>query len=162
MDDRKRFEVLAEIMRASHFEWRRAALAACPGLDPVALVKRYWEEVGKDTAKYYLKRIDPAGDLAEQVAELFVASSQVMGEDAEVVERSPDGRVQVRHRSCPWFDWHKRESLLPEDQVGCDHFLETVVDEVNAALGTSLRFATVESLPAGQGGCLRRFWEEGK
>ena len=51
MDDVKKLEVLARIMRASHFQWRRAALASCPGLDPLELVNRYWEEVGKDTAK---------------------------------------------------------------------------------------------------------------
>jgi hypothetical protein len=159
MDDAKRFQVLAEIMRASHFEWRRAALASCPDLNPVELVKKYWEEVGKDTASYYLKRIDPERDLAQQVAELFAGSSQVMGEDAEVVEPSPEGHSQVRHQDCPWYRWHRQQD---EDQVGCDHFLKTVVDEINAALGASLCFATDESLPGGQGCCLRRFWEEGK
>jgi hypothetical protein len=162
MDETKKLKVLASIMRASHFQWRRAALASCPDLDPQQLVNRYWDEVGKDTAKYYLRMIDPEQDLAEQFASLFVSSSVVMGEDAETIEKSPDGRCQVRHNGCPWFDWHQREDLLAEDLAGCDHFLQVVVDEINAALGTSLRFATAEAMPAGGSCCLRQFWEEGK
>jgi hypothetical protein len=162
MDIEKKFAVLAEIMRASHFEWRRAALALNPDTDPTELVKRYWDEVGKDTTSYYVRMIDPAGDLAEQFAELFVSSSLVMGEDAEVIEKSADGRAQARHNSCPWYTWHQREGLLTEDLAGCNHFLQVVVDGVNAALGTSLRYTTVESLPGGGGCCLRQFWEEDK
>lgn len=162
MDETKKLEVLATIMRASHFQWRRAALASCPGVDPLELVNRYWEEVGKDTAKYYLRQIDPDQDLAYQFASLFVSSSEVMGEDAEKIGKSPEGRCQVRHNSCPWFDWHRREGLLAEDQPGCDHFLQVVVDEINQALGASLCFRTVESLPGGGGCCLRQIWEEGK
>lgn len=160
MDDAKRFEILADIMRASHFEWRRAALKVNPGTDPVELVKQYWEEVGKDTARFYLKKIDRDRDLAEQVAELFVASSVVMGEDAEVIEKTAEGHSRARHNSCPWHRWHERQGLLAEDQVGCDHWLATVIDEINAALGTSLRFSTDEALPGGGSCCLRRFWVE--
>ena len=106
--------------------------------------------------------IDPAGDLAEQFAALFVSSSVIMGEDAEEIAQSATGREQVRHNSCPWYDWHQREGLLAEDLGGCNHFLQVVVDGVNAALGTSLRFETVESLPGGGSCCLRQFWEEDK
>ncbi len=158
MDLNKKFEVLANIMRASHFEWRRAALSLKPDLDPQTLVNRYWEEVGKDTAQYYLRMIDPEKDLAPQMAELYVSSSVVMGEDAEVIQDSADGRNQARHNSCPWYDWHKREGLLAEDLAGCDHWLQVVVDEINAALGTALRFKTVEALPSGGSCCTRQFW----
>lgn len=162
MSESKRFELLANIMRASHFEWRRAVASLCPGLDPVEAVKRYWEEVGKDTASFYLKKIDPDEDLAAQVAALYVASSVAMGEDAAVVPSVVPGESLARHEACPWYDWHVREGLVSEDQVGCDRWLQTVVDEINKGLGTKLRFATVESLPAGGSSCLRRFWEEGK
>ena len=161
-EEDERFGLLGNIMRASHFEWRRAVLALCPELEPTELVKQYWEEVGKDTAKFYLKKIDGERDLAEQVAALFVSSSVAMGEDAEVVGLPPEGGHQARHNDCPWFHWHKRMDLLPEDQVGCDHWLKTVVDEINSSRGTSLRFETLDSLPAGGNCCLRRFWEEGR
>ena len=162
MDIEKKYAVLANIMRASHFQWRRTALAVNPNIDPIDLVNRYWDEVGKDTAQYYVRMIDPAGDLAEQFAALFVSSSVIMGEDAEEIAQSAAGREQVRHNSCPWYDWHQREGLLAEDLGGCNHFLQVVVDGVNAALGTSLRFETVESLPGGGSCCLRQFWEEDK
>jgi len=159
MNDKKKFELLADILRASHFEWRRAALAASPGLDPEELIKRFWEEVGKDTARFYLKKIDPEKDLAGQVADLFVSSSTVMGEQAEVVA-APEGESQVVHHDCPWFHWHKKEGVLEEDQVGCDHWLATVVKEINKSLDRGLRFETLESLPGGAHCCRRRFWEE--
>jgi hypothetical protein len=162
MDIEKKYAVLATIMRASHFQWRRAALALNPDIDSIDLVNRYWDEVGKDTAQYYVRQMDPVGDVAEQFTALFVSSSVVMGEDAEVIDKSAEGRAQMRHNSCPWYDWHQREGLLAEDLVGCNHFLQVVVDDVNAALGISLRFETVESLPDGGRCCLRQFWEEDK
>lgn len=160
MSESKRFALLANIMRASHFEWRRAVASLCPDVDPTDAVKKYWEEVGKDTAVFYLKNIDPKRDLAAQVAELYVASSVAMGEDAAVAHSPNPGESLARHDACPWFDWHKREGLLHEDQVGCDWWLRTVVQEINKSLGSRLRFETVESLPAGGNSCLRRFWEE--
>lgn len=159
MDIKRKFDVLADIMRASHFEWRRAVMELYPDTDPKELVKRYWEEVGKDTAKYYLKKIDPTKTLAEQVAALFVSSSIAMGEDAEVVSKADDGGVCVRHNNCPWYRWHKKENLLAEDRLGCDHWFKTVVEEINKALGTSLCFETTENLPEGGKCCLRRFWQ---
>ena len=162
MSESKRFELLANIMRASHFEWRRAVASLCPDLDPTEAVKKYWEEVGNDTAAYYLKKIDPDEDLAAQVAALYVASSVAMGEDAAVVPSPNEGESLARHDACPWFDWHKREGLLHEDQVGCDWWLKTVVDEINKSLGSDLQYETVESLPAGGSSCLRRFWVGGR
>jgi len=149
-------------MRASHFEWRRAVASLCPDLDPTEAVKKYWEVVGKDTAAFYLKKIDASEGLAAQVAALYVASSVAMGEDAAVVPSPNAGESLARHEACPWFDWHKREGLLHEDQVGCDWWLQTVVEEINKSLGSDLKFETVESLPAGGNSCLRRFWEGGE
>ncbi|MFQ5412001.1 MAG: hypothetical protein ACE5EC_06875, partial [Phycisphaerae bacterium] len=118
LDRSKQFEVISNIMRASHFEWRRAVMKLFPNVDPKELVRCYWTEVGKDTAKFYLKKIDPDRDLAEQVARLFVSSSVAMGEDAEVLEQTPDGCSRARHNDCPWYHWHQREGLLEEDRMG--------------------------------------------
>jgi len=160
MDDKKKLEVLSNINRAAHFEWRRAVLALCPYLNPIDLIKKYWEEVAKDTAQYYLTKIDPDRGLAPQFAALFVSSSVVMGEDAELLEPTPEGHSRARHNDCPWYHWHQREDVLNEDQVGCDHWLGVTIEEINRALGRSLKFETETSLPAGGGCCLRRFWEE--
>jgi len=66
----------------------------------------------------------------------------------------------AKHNACPWYDWHKRENLLAEDQVGCDFWLKTVVDEINKELKTKLCFSTQESLPTGGQSCRRVFWED--
>ena len=160
MDDGKKIRVMAAIMRASHFEWRRAALAMAPELDPMELVMRFWSEVGDDTARFYAGKIDPSKDAAEQVARLVVSSSLAMGEDAQYLGASEDGRHLVAHNDCPWYHWHRKEGLLAEDQAGCDHWLETTLEGVNKALGIRLRFETVETLPCGAKRCLRKFWIE--
>ena len=162
MRDGKKFNLLANIMRAPHFEWRRAAASLCPELDPTEIVKRYWGEVGRDTAAFYLTKLDREQPLAPQVAALYVASSVAMGEDAEVVPSDDPEASLARHNACPWYEWHAREDLLDEDQVGCDFWLSTVISEINEKLGSQLRFETVESLPTGGKGCIRRFWEGDK
>ena len=78
----KRFRILVEISRASHFAWREAALKVCPDVDPAELVNTMWEITGVQTAEAYVKHLDPSGDLVRQIAESIVWSSQCMGEDA--------------------------------------------------------------------------------
>ena len=64
----ERFRVLCEITRAQHFAWREAALALAPHLDPGTLTRKMWEITGAQTAKAYLKRLDPGQPLAPQVS----------------------------------------------------------------------------------------------
>ena len=157
----KKFAVLTEIARAQHFAWHQAVKELFPAADMAAVVNRMWQITGHDTAKAYLKRLDRSKPLAPQVAASIVWSSQCMGEDA-ALETSADGQEGfVRHADCPWFHWHKRLGLLPEDRPGCDLWFQTTVDDVNAALGTKLRVETTEALPDGGKCCLRRFWVEG-
>jgi len=155
----KRFAVLCEIVRAQHFAWREAALALAPNLDPAELGNKMWEITGVQTAKAYLKRLDPNKPLAPQVAQSIAWSSICMGEDA-TVEAGEGDEAFVRHTDCPWFHWHKRAGLLKEDQPGCDTWFFTTVAEVNKALGTNIKIETKSSLPAGGDCCLRRIWAE--
>lgn len=155
-----RFALLCGITRAAHFEWRRAALALSPDVDPMALVGRYWEEVGHDTAAAYLRRIDRERPLPRQVAELFVSSSLAMGERAEVRPSEGPGEVLLVHTGCPWPAWHERYQALAEDRPGCDRWLATVCADIGEALGVRLRFETLESLPEGGATCTRRLWVE--
>jgi len=155
----ERFRVLCEITRAQHFIWREAALALAPQLDPGELTRHMWKLTGVQTAKAYLRRLDPGKPLARQVARCIAWSSACMGEDVSV-ENGDGDEAFVRHTDCPWFQWHKRMDLLKEDQPGCDTWFFTVVDEINKALGTSLRIETRGSLPAGCDCCLRRIWVE--
>jgi len=156
----KRFDALCQIARAQHFAWREAVAETCPGVDPRAVVEKMWEITGRQTAAAYLKRLDPARPLAPQVAAAVAWSSQCMGEDARVETPGEGDEAFVRHEACPWFDWHTRLGLLAEDRPGCDRWFQTTVDEINRALGTKLRVATLGTLPDGDAACVRRFWVE--
>jgi hypothetical protein len=155
----KKFDILAQITRASHFAWREAALKLCPDLDPQTLVDTMWDITGVQTGQAYLKRLDPAGDLAKQVAASVVWSSQSMGEDAEL-KQNEAGDWCVEHEDCPWVHWHKRLDLLAEDKPGCDAWFAATVRTINEKLGTKLRFETTHALPDGDDCCRRRFWVE--
>jgi hypothetical protein len=154
-----RFKVLCEIVRAQHFAWREAALALAPGLDPQKLTNKMWEITGVQTAKAYLKRLDPKKPLSPQIAHSIAWSSVCMGESA-TVEAGAGDEAFVRHADCPWFHWHKRLNILKEDRPGCDRWFFTAVAEINKALGTDVKIETQSSLPDGDGCCLRRIWME--
>ncbi len=152
----KRFSVLCEITRAQHFAWREAVRECCPDTEIGAVIERMWRITGEQTARAYLKRLDPDRPLAPQVARSIAWSSQCMGEDAAVEIEGDQARV--RHRACPWVDWHRKLGLLDEDRPGCDAWFESMTRLINRELGTRLRFETAASLPEGGDCCLRRLW----
>jgi hypothetical protein len=154
----KKFAVLCEIARAQHFAWHEAVRQMCPGADLAKIVDRMWELSGHDTAKAYLKRLDKTKPLAAQVAGSIVWSSQCMGEAATLEVTAGKDEAFVRHADCPWFHWHQRTGLLAEDRPGCDVWFQTIVSDVNQALGTQVRVETKEALPDGGSCCLRRFF----
>jgi len=156
----KKFHVLCEITRASHFEWLRAVRALAPELDLSELVRRYWQEVGRDTAVAYLRHIDPQKPLPEQIARSFAFSSQCMGENCTVKPGRDDSEYFAEHTGCPWFDWHKKEGLLEMDRMRCDAWLGAIVEDANKSLNSKLKAETLKSLPDGDDTCLRRFWVE--
>lgn len=156
----KRFSVLCQIQRAQHFAWREAV--AQLGADAGACVDRMWGLTGRDTARAYASRLDASQPLAPQVAACIAWSSQCMGEDAVVESAQGDSSSEalVRHRACPWFDWHQKLGLLEEDRRGCDIWFASVMAELNRTFGSRLRCETLASLPEGSGSCLRRIWED--
>jgi len=154
----KRFKVLVEINRASHFAWREAALRLCPDVDAGKLVNEMWKITGEQTADAYLERLDPDGDLAHQFAASIVWSSQCMGEDA--VLEAGEGEWFVTHEGCPWHRWHEKLGLLHEDRPGCDAWFAATIARINEKLGTKLRFETQSALPDGDAACRRRIWVE--
>lgn len=156
----KRFRILVEISRASHFAWREAALKVCPDVDPAELVNTMWEITGVRTAEAYVKHLDPSGDIVRQVAESIVWSSQCMGEEALLEQGDAPGEQFVKHVACPWHRWHEEHGLLSEDRPGCDRWFEATLRTINEKLGTSLRFETLSALPDGSDCCLRRIWAE--
>jgi len=154
----KKFHVLSEIVRASHFEWLRAVKALAPQLDETRLVREYWQEVGRDTASAYVPHIDRKKPLPEQVARSFSFSSQCMGEDCGVKPGKDENEYFAEHTACPWFERHREEGKLELDLPGCEAWLEAVVNGINEELGSNLKFETLKSLPDGDEVCLRRFW----
>jgi hypothetical protein len=156
----KKFAILCDITRAQHFAWHEAVRQMCPDVDVAAVTDKMWEITGHETAKAYLKRLDPSKPLAGQVARSIVWSSQCMGEDAGVEVTDGKDEAFVRHADCPWYHWHKRLDLLPEDRPGCDLWFRTAVNDINEALGTHLRVETLKTLPDGDSCCMRRFWVE--
>ena len=155
----QKFNALCLITRASHFEWRETFIKMFPDMDPKEAVLKYWEIVGHDTAKAYLKKVDRNKPLAHQIAKMIVNSSLAMGESAAITEES-NGNVRLIHSACPWYDWHKKYDALDEDQPGCDCWFQTIVEDVNQKLGTHIQVETIRSLPNGDDNCTRIFSEK--
>lgn len=158
----KRFRILCEITRAQHFAWREAVQRMAPAVDATEVVKEMWRVTGEGTGAAYAKHVDKSRPLPQQVAESIAFSSVCMGEDA-TVEPGAAGKPEafVRHRACPWLDWHQKKGLLHEDRPGCDAWFEGTVATLNRQLGTRLKVETLKSLPDGDDCCLRRFSVEG-
>lgn len=154
----KKFSILCQITRASHFAWRQAVVESCPGVDPIAVVNKMWEITGHETGKAYLRKIDREKPLPIQIANSIAWSSDTMGEDAKVLPGSSDKEAFVKHDGCPWFDWHERLGLLAEDRPGCDIWFQTLIADINKELGSNVKVETQETLPDGHKCCLRRIW----
>ncbi len=151
----KKFKTLSQITRAAHFEWRETFRKMYPDQDPKEAVLKYWEIVGHDTARAYLKKIDKTKPVAPQVAQQIVNSSLAMGEEARLVDGESNGEVCFEHQACPWHEWHQRYDALDEDQPGCDCWIATLINDINEALGTNVTFETLCSLPNGDASCKR-------
>jgi hypothetical protein len=154
----KKFKILTEIARAQHFAWRQAVAESFPGKDVKKVVYKMWEITGHETAKAYLKRLDPDKPLPRQLADAMAWSSVSMGEDAVSMDGRDENEAFLRHSACPWFNWHQRLGLLEEDQPGCDMWFKTIVEDINKSLGTKIKIETTESLPEGGQSCIRRIW----
>jgi hypothetical protein len=156
----KRFAILVEICRASHFAWREAVLRRCPDVDVQAVVNEMWDITGVQTAEAYLRHLDPSKNLPEQIAASVAWSSRCMGEDARLEAGNASGEFFVRHESCPWHRWHEQRGLLAEDRPGCDRWFAATIRTINEKLGVKLRVETLSALPEGDDCCLRRFWQD--
>jgi len=156
----KKFQMLCGIVRAQHFAWREAVERVCTGVDAAQVVESMWRITGRETARAYLRQLDPEAPLAPQVAELIATSSRAMGEDAAASTGPGADEAWVTHAACPWLTWHRRLGLLEEDRPGCDCWFQSTVGHLNEALGTRLKVETRESLPDGAASCRRRIWIE--
>jgi hypothetical protein len=83
-----------------------------------------------------------------------------MGEHCSIRAGKDDNEYFAEHRACPWYTWHLKEGCAHQDRMGCDSWLKAVVEGINEALGTGLKFETIHSMPDGDEMCLRRFYVE--
>lgn len=155
----KKFEILCEITRAQHFAWHAAVRKLCPSVDPMEVTLEMWRVSGVQTGAAYTRRMNRSLPIAPQVAAGICWSSDCMGEDARIEPGANERECFVVHSACPWQKWHEREGLVAEDRPGCDAWFRATIDAVNGALGTNVRFETLESLPEGGNSCRRRVWE---
>jgi len=155
----KKFEILSEITRAQHFAWHAAVRKLCPDVDPMEVTLEMWRITGEQTGDAYRRRIDRKLPIAPQIAAGICWSSECMGEDATLEKGANEREAFVVHRACPWQRWHEKNDLVKEDRPGCDAWFAATIETLNRALGTSVRFETLETLPDGGKTCRRRIFE---
>jgi len=154
-----KFEALANITRATWYEWREAAIAtARPEFKPLDLVLKAWEVVGHDTAKAYFNQLNRASpNFHKDIAKCIVNSSLMMGEDAKIVPGENKNEVFVRWDHCPWPEFARRYGApMEEDVLGCDMWFQTVIEDINALFNTKVKLETLKAIPRGDCVCLRR------
>lgn len=154
----KKLAVLSEITRAQHFAWHAAVRKICPDVDPMRVTMEMWRVTGEQTGAAYTRKIDRKLPIAPQIASSICWSSECMGEDAVTERGAHDEEAFVVHRACPWKGWHERMKLVHEDRPGCDEWFRATIATVNQALGTNVKFETLETLPEGGASCRRRIW----
>ncbi len=118
-------------------------------------IERFWQTAGEDTAHMYLElgKLDPNDLIA--LARAVARSSEIMGEDAEA--KKEGNRAYVIHHACPWPKSYEDNGLPESCQGGCDIWFQTIA----AVISPRIRVKTTRSIPAGEGICVREFWQEG-
>ena len=149
--------------RRTFYQMRQAAIeCAGTGANPFDTGIRCWELLGKDTGKSYLPRMNllkGEEGLLMSVARAFQGLWSTNGAVVEIEKGQNAGEVLVKWTRCPWPTSAKEYGAsMKEDLTGCDRYLQTFVDEVNAFLGTDLKVETQKAIPSGDGVCLRRIY----
>jgi hypothetical protein len=149
--------------RRTFYQMRQAAIEfAGTGANPFDTGVRCWELMGKDTGKSYLPRMNllkGEEGLLMSVARAFQGLWSTNGAVVEIQKGESTGEVFVTWKRCPWPTSAKEYGAsMKEDLTGCDRYLQTFLDEVNAFLGTDLKIETQKAIPSGDGVCLRRIY----
>jgi len=130
--------------------WRIVLEEKFGKVETVALVDRFWELVGEGTGKSYLKHGRDTEDL-EQIVNIFVRASLVMGESARSAKDGND--VLLIHDFCPWIGSFKDYGAPGQCQAGCDKWFDTALKTISR----DFAIRTDSCLAAGDGTCTRRF-----
>ena len=152
------------VIKSTFFEWRQTALELLgPGSDPLNVVLKFWEIAGIDVAKGFFPMLDLRKgeegvilDLGRALAGTGIANGAVV----TVEKGEAPFEALIRWHRCPWPTFARRYGVsMKEDLLGCDRFLQTIVAEANALLGTDFKIETQKAIPSGDGLCLRRLFK---
>ena len=153
------------VVKSTFYEWRQTALELVgANANPLDIVLKFWEIAGKDVAKNFLPALNMRKgedafmmNLSRALAGTGIANGAVV----KVEKGEGLGEVFIRWERCPWPTFAKRYGAsMEEDLLGCDKFLQTIVDEVNLFFNTNLKLETQKAIPRGNGMCLRRLYRE--
>jgi hypothetical protein len=149
--------------RRMFYQMRQALLeVADPESNPLDVGVKAWEIIGKDTGKSYLPRMNllkGIEGLMMSVARAYQGLAATNGALVKIDKGENPNELLIKWERCPWPTSAKEHGAsMKEDLQGCDMYLQTFLDEVNAFLGTNLKIETHKAIPSGDGVCLRRLY----
>ncbi|MDH5696088.1 MAG: hypothetical protein OEZ00_05730 [Dehalococcoidia bacterium] len=153
------------VIKTTFYEWRQTALElAGPDANPLDIILKFWEIAGKDVGKNFFPALNMLkGEEAFMVslARALAGTGIANGAVVKVEKGENPNEVFIKWERCPWPTFAKRYGAsMEEDLLGCDKFLQTIVDEVNLFFNTNFKLETQKAIPKGQGVCLRRLYKE--
>lgn len=146
------------------YQWRETVLELLgPKANPANVAHKAWQNMGNDLGKSFLPRLSfSKGEEAfiNQVARLYAGAWQNYGAVVKVEKGGNPTEVRIKWERCPWPSFAKEFGVpMKEDVEGCDLCLQTILDMVNAFMGTTLKIETQKAIPRGEGVCLRRLYK---
>ena len=149
--------------RKMFYQMRRVLLeGAGPDVNPLDVGVKAWESIGRDTGKAYLPRMNllkVVEGLMMSVARAYQGLWTTNGALTKIDKGENPNELFIKWERCPWPTSAKEHGAsMKEDLQGCDKYIQTFLDEVNAFLGTNLKIETQKAIPRGDGVCRRRLY----
>lgn len=153
-----------EANRRTFYQMRRAAIEfAGPDANPLDIGVKAWEIIGKDMGKSNLPRMNllkGEEGLMMNIARAYQGLWTTNGAVVKIEKGKSPNEIFIKWERCPWPTSAKEfGASMKEDLLGCDRYLQTFLDEVNAFLGINLKIETQKAIPKGDGVCLRRLYK---
>lgn len=152
--------------KKTFYQWRAAAIElAGPDANPLDIVLKAWEVMGEDVGQSFLPRYNWARGGEEgfmkQVAGAIAGIGMVDGAVVKVEKGENPKELLITWDRCPWPSFaSKYDAPMEEDVLGCDKFLETIIQRANEFMNTNLKIETLKAIPKGDGVCVRRLYVE--
>jgi len=150
--------------RRTFYQMRQVAIEyAGPDADPFDVGVKAWEAIGKDIGKSNLPRMNllkGEEGLMMNVARAYQGLAETNGAVVKIEKGESPNEIFITWERCPWPTSAKEAGAsMKEDLAGCDRYLQTFLEEVNAFLSTNLKIETQKAIPSGDGICLRRLYK---